>query len=168
MVSFTALILRFEKKGEKSGWTYIDVPADIAQQLVPRNKKSFRVKGFLDQFAISGVALMPVGEGDFIMAINGEMRKEIRKREGAMLNVSLELDLDYKVDTPPELEEYFEEDAEALVYFNSLAKSHRDYFIKWINNAKTQPTREKRIIATANAMSKKMDYGQMIRSLRVS
>ncbi len=104
MVSFTVLLFRFEKKGEKSGWTYIDVPADIAQQLIPRNKKSFRVKGFLDQFAISGVALMPVGEGDFIMAINGEMRKSIRKREGAMLNVSLELDLDYKVDTPPELE----------------------------------------------------------------
>jgi uncharacterized protein YdeI (YjbR/CyaY-like superfamily) len=47
-----------------------------------------------------------------------------------------------------------------------LAKSHREYFIKWINGAKTNETRAKRIIHTVNAMLRKWDYGQMIRAMR--
>lgn len=43
-VQFIATIHRFESKGEKTGWTYIEIPVDIAQQLKPGNKKSFRVK----------------------------------------------------------------------------------------------------------------------------
>lgn len=165
-VIYTTVILKFAEQGEKTGWTYIDVPADVAQQLIPGNKKSFRVKGFLDEFPINGMALLPMGEGNFIMALKADIRKGIRKTEGAMVKVSLQVDHDYSVQTPPELLEYFEDDTEAADYFNGLAKSHRDYFIKWIDSAKTPATREKRIVSTANAMTQKMDYGQMIRAQR--
>jgi hypothetical protein len=47
MVQFTAIIKRFGQQGEKTGWTYIEVPAAMAEQLVPGNRKSFRVKGKL-------------------------------------------------------------------------------------------------------------------------
>jgi len=30
MVSFKALLLKFDKKGEKTGWTYFEIPAHIA------------------------------------------------------------------------------------------------------------------------------------------
>ena len=69
MVEFTTIILQFAEQGEKTGWTYIEIPADIAQQLSPGNKKSFRVRGMLDGFAVAGMALMPMGEGNFIMAL---------------------------------------------------------------------------------------------------
>ena len=167
MVSYSTVILKFADNGEKTGWTYIEVPSHIAQELVPGNKKSFRVRGTLDLCPIEGVALMPMGEGNFIMAINAEMRKCIRKSEGAMLQVSLEVHVNYFLPVPDELMEYFESDPEAEEYFNSLAKSHREYFIKWIDSAKTAATREKRIVNTANAMARKMDYGQMIRSMRL-
>ena len=39
-----------------------------------------------------GIALLPMGEGDFIMALNAETRKKIRKRKGSALNVQLHLD----------------------------------------------------------------------------
>ena len=42
MVKFTTSILKFKEQGEKTGWTYIDVPAKIAEQLKPNNKKSFQ------------------------------------------------------------------------------------------------------------------------------
>ena len=35
MVQFTTTIHKFEKQGEKTGWTYVEIPADIAGQLVP-------------------------------------------------------------------------------------------------------------------------------------
>lgn len=168
MVEFNTIILKFDNKGEKTGWTYIDISADIAQQLMPGNKKSFRVKGFLDQFPIQGVAVLPMGEGDFIMALNADMRKGVKKKEGAMLQVKLEVDHHYVVVPPPELMECLEDDPPAMDFFNSLGRSHRDYFIKWIDSAKTAPTREKRIINTVNAMSRKQGYPEMIRSLKNS
>ena len=85
MIQITATIHRFEKQGEKTGWSYIEIPADLAQELVPGNKKSFRVKGMLDQFKISGVSLIPMGDGNFIMPINAAMRKGTGKRKGMKL-----------------------------------------------------------------------------------
>ncbi|RZA02932.1 MAG: DUF1905 domain-containing protein [Sphingobacteriaceae bacterium] len=166
MVQFNAVILQFGEMGEKTGWRYIEVSAEIAQQLKPGNKKSFRVRGKVDNYQLNGFALMPMGEGKFIMPLKAEIRKAIRKDAGAMISISLEEDVDYKVEIPEDLKECFEFDPEAGEFFNSLAKSHRDYFIKWIESAKTSETRNKRIVNTVNAMLRKWDYGTMIRAMR--
>ena len=92
MVQFTTTILQFAAQGEKTGWTYISIPAKIAQQLKPDNKKSFRVKGLLDNYNIRGIALLPMGGGDFIMPLNATMRKATGKRKGDSIKVKLEAD----------------------------------------------------------------------------
>ncbi|HEY0245760.1 MAG TPA: YdeI/OmpD-associated family protein [Mucilaginibacter sp.] len=167
MVTFSALILQFADQGEKTGWSYITIPADIAQQLKPGNKKSFRVRGLLDGFAVKGMALMPMGGGSFIMALKAEVRKGIHKNAGAMLQVRIEEDTNYKIEIPDDLKECFDfEEPEASEFFNSLAKSHREYFIKWIDSAKTNETRAKRIINTVNAMLRKWSYSEMIRAMK--
>jgi hypothetical protein len=166
MIEFNTIILQFAEQGEKTGWSYIDVPADLAQQLKPGNKKSFRVRGMLDGFAVKGMALMPMGEGNFIMALKAEVRKGIHKNAGAMLHVSIEEDTEYKVEVPDDLQECFGFEPEALDFFNSLPKSHRDYFIKWIDGAKTNETRAKRIVNTVNAMLRKLGYAEMLRAMK--
>ena len=166
MVEFNTLILQFADQGEKTGWTYIDIPVDIAQQLKPGNKKSFRVKGMLDGFAVSGMALMPMGEGNFIMALKAEVRKGIHKNAGAMLQVKLEEDKDYKIEIPGDLQECFDFEPEAVDFFYTLPKSHREYFIKWINEARTAETRNKRIVNTVNAMLRKWPFNVMLREMR--
>jgi hypothetical protein len=166
MVEFNAIILQFNEQGEKTGWSYIEIPADLAQQMKPGNKKSFRVKGMLDALAVSGMALMPMGEGNFIMALKAEIRKSLHKNAGAMLQVKLEEDKDFKVEMPDDMKECFDFEPEAFEFFNTLAKSHRDYFVKWIESAKTQETRAKRIVNTINAMLRRWDYGKMIREMR--
>ncbi len=92
MHAFTALLQRFDEKGEKTGWTYIEIPIDISEALKPGQKKSFRVKGKLDNYPIEHVALVPMGDGQFIMAINATMRRGIRKEEGASVQVAIEVD----------------------------------------------------------------------------
>jgi hypothetical protein len=166
MVEFTTIILQFNEQGEKTGWTYIEIPADIAQQMKPGNKKSFRVRGILDAFPVQGMALMPMGEGNFIMALKAEVRKGIHKNAGAMLQVRLEEDKDFKVEMPTDLQECFDFEPEAFEFYNSLAKSHREYFIKWIDSAKTNETRAKRIVNTVNAMLRKWSYNVMIQEMR--
>lgn len=162
MIQFTTSILKFGRQGEKTGWTYIVIPADLAQQLMPGNKKSFRVKGRLDDYSIKGIALLPMGGGDFIMALNAEMRRGIRKKQGAMLNVKLQVD-----HKPLELSADFmaclEDEPEALAFFKSLAKGHQNYFSKWIESAKTEQTKTKRIALAVDALSKQFDFGTMLR-----
>ncbi|HEY5325572.1 MAG TPA: YdeI/OmpD-associated family protein [Mucilaginibacter sp.] len=166
MIAFNTIILQFAEQGEKTGWSYIEIPADIAQQLKPNTKTSFRVRGMLDGFAVKGMALMPMGGGNFIMALKAEVRKGIHKNAGGMLHVCIEEDTGYKVEVPDDLQECFDFEPEAFDFFNSLPKSHRDYFIKWINSAKTNETRAKRIINTVNAILRKWNYGQMMRAMK--
>ena len=44
MVSYTTTILKFDKQGEKTGWTYIVIPADVAQSIHPGIKKIISCK----------------------------------------------------------------------------------------------------------------------------
>lgn len=165
MVKFTVTIKRFDKQGEKTGWTYIEIPAVIAQQLNSENKKSFRVKGFLDEYSFSGISLLPLGSGDFIMALNATIRKCIGKGKGAFLEVKMEADRS-PVLLSQELLECLSDEPKALVYFNKLPKSHQNYFSKWIESAKTEATKAKRIAQTVTACLRSEDYGEMIRSLK--
>lgn len=165
MVQFTATIKRFGQQGEKTGWTYIDVSAAIAEKLKPGNKKGFRVKGKLDEYSFSMIALLPMGGGDFIMTLNAATRKGIQKQKGATVFVKMEVD-NNAIKPPEELMECLQDEPEALVYFNSLTKGHQNYFINWINSAKTDATKAKRIAAILNALNKHWDYGQMIRALK--
>lgn len=165
MVKFSTTILKFDSQGEKTGWTYITIPAKIAKQLNPGIKKSFRVKGKLDEFIIEKVALMPMGEGDFIMAVNAAMRKGIRKQKGATLKIELEVDKS-PILPPSELIDCMADEPEALKYYNSLPQGHRNYFTKWIDSAKTDTTKAKRIALVIKTMLRKMDFGAMLREER--
>jgi hypothetical protein len=164
-VQFTTTIRQFGEQGEKTGWTHIIIPADIAQQLMPGNKKSFRVKGLLDDYRIEGVALLPMGRGDFVMALNAAMRKGIKKKKGAMLNVRLQVDTK-PVEPPADFIECLRDEPKAFEFFYTLPKGHQNYFGKWIESAKTEQTKTKRIARAVNALSKKYGFGEMVRSLK--
>lgn len=165
MVKFKSAIRKFDKKGEKTGWTYIDIPADIAQQIFPGNKKSFRVKGKLDNYSIEKTALLPMGNGDFILPMNSKLRKGTGKKLGATLLIELELDKK-PLTIDPDLIECLSDEPEAKDFFQSLPTSHKNYFSKWIESAKTDVTKAKRIAQTVNALYKKRGFAEMIRGLK--
>ncbi len=162
MVKFSAKLLQFDEQGEKTGWTYLAVPEDIAQQLKPDNKKSFRVKGRLDNFKIDSTALMPMGDGSFIMPFNAVMRKGTGKRKGATVIAILEVD-----NAPFKMNEDFmmclNDEPAALKHFNSLPGSHRNYFSKWVDTTKTEQTKTKRIAMAVSALARTMGFSEMLR-----
>jgi Domain of unknown function (DUF1905)/Bacteriocin-protection, YdeI or OmpD-Associated len=165
MIQFTATLLKFGNKGEKTGWTYLTISAEQAAELKADTKQSFRVKGQLDNYSIQSVALLPMGDGDFIMPVNAQMRKGIRKKEGSTVEVKLEIDT-----APLPLSSDFlaclEEDRKAHDFFETLSKSHQNYFSKWIESAKTAETKAKRIEQAIKGLSMQMGYGPMIRHFK--
>jgi hypothetical protein len=165
MFSFKSIIQKFANKSEKTGWTYIDIPQDVILKLKLKNKKEFRIKGVMDDVAFERLAVYPIGEGNFIIAINAELRKKLGKKEGAMLSVKFELDKSEALQSQ-ELLDCLKDDKIALKQFNSLLLSHQNYFHRYIYTAKGADTKAGRIVNTINAMHQKMNFGEMIRSLK--
>jgi len=162
VIKFKTTIVKFGAQGEKTGWTYIVIPADVAEKLCPGNRKGFRTKGKLDNYSFSGKSLIPLGKGEFIFTIDAKIRKAIGKRAGAMVNVQIAIDkTEYKMN--PEFIACLEEEPEALEYFNTLPGSHQRYFSKWIESAKTEETKAKRIAQSINAFLRKQGFPEMLR-----
>jgi hypothetical protein len=164
MVNLKAEIERFSKNGEKTGWSYVFIPQDVADQIKSNSRIGFRVRGFIDQIAISGMSVMPVKDEGFILPLNKPLRKALKKEEGALIELNLEFDVDFKIEMPDDLEICLAQEEGLLEHFLSIPKSHQNYFINWLNTAKTEPTRTKRIVMIVNAMYHKQDFGLMIRS----
>ncbi len=167
MVKFNATIHQFKEQGEKTGWTYIEVPIDIAEQLKPGNKKSFRVKGKLDTFAIKAVALLPMGGGKFILPLNAAMRKGTLKKKGSMLQVHLSVD-DKPLEPPPGFFECLEDEPSAKLFYDQLKPSHRNYFIKWMGGVKGEAAVAKRMATVITALCHGQDAVAMFQSLKAN
>ena len=163
MISFEVLIEKFHDKGEKTGWTYIYIPENLALQIKPGTRTSYRVKGSLDNVRIGGMAMVPMGAGDYIIALKAELRRKLRKKEGDLIRVSLEEDKEFQIPMPPELEEALNDQPHLIENFLKQPRSHQHYYFNWINSAKTDPTRAKRIAMAVDAMDRGYDFGQMIR-----
>lgn len=163
MIQYKTVIKKFDEQGEKTGWSFIEIPQKEAEKLKPGYKKSYRVKGFLDNHKIEKTSLLPMGGGNFIIPINASIRKSLGKHKGAMVLVKLETD-----DRPLQINEAFlqclADEPAALKYFNSLPGSHRNYFSKWIESAKSEATKSGRIARAVTALSRKWGYPEMIRA----
>jgi hypothetical protein len=163
MVTFSALIQKFDKQGEKTGWTYFVISAERAEALHPGVKTSYRVKGKLDEYWIEQIAILPMGDGSFILPLNAGIRKHIKKSKGDLLAVQLEVD-ERALQLDADFMECLNDEPVALDYFRSLATGHRNYFSKWIQSAKTEATKAKRIAMAVTALAKGMGFPEMLRA----
>lgn len=166
MIYLKTEIEKYESNGEKTGWSYVFIPQEIADQIKPNSRRGFRVKGFLDELAVNGLSATPVKNDGFIIPLNKNLRKALRKEEGAVIELRLEFDANFKIEMPEILEVCLAQEEGLLAYFLSLPKSHQNYFINWLNTAKTEPTLTKRLVMLVNAMVLKQDFGAMIRANR--
>lgn len=165
MVTFTALIQRDDRSPDKAGWSYIVIPLAQAKKLNPGSRLGFRIKGSIDSYTLTKTAVLPMGDGTFMLPVNGTMRKAIGKRHGDKVKLTIEADL-RELELSKDLMSSLKDDPEALKHFKSLTKSHQQYFSKWIESAKTATTKTKRIVMSVVALSQKKGYGQMIRESR--
>lgn len=165
MITFTATLSKYDKNGEKSGWTFIEISAQQAGKINPGVKVGYRIKGSIDQYAFEKVAIMPVGEGRFIMPINAIMRKALGKKRGDKVKVQMALD-ERKIPLSSDLMKCLKGEPIALTFFKGLPKSHQNWFSKWVESAKTMQTKTKRITQILIACSKEQGFSEMMRENR--
>ena len=165
MISFKAELQKFYAMGEKTGWTYIQVPAKLAQKLNPDSKRSFRIKGSIDAHPIKCVALVPMGEGNYIMPVNASMRKAIKKIHGASVEMKMERD-ESEIKLSPSMLACLKDVPSAFTYFKGLPLSHQHWFSNWVNAAKTEPTKVKRIATIVRACEQLLSFPEMMKAYR--
>ncbi len=142
--------------------TYVFVDAKMAHKLNPGVKRSYRVKGKIDAVSVSQLALIPMGEGDFIIPLNAELRRKLKKVKGEKVKLSFELDSSEFM-LSSDFMECLKEEPKSHEFFGSLTHGHQNYFSKWIDSAKTIETKSKRIAQAMEGLKLKMGYPEMIR-----
>lgn len=171
MITFNTTLKKFGQKGDKTRWTYIDIPDDVTNALKPDQKTTFRVKGTLDNYPIRLVALLPMKREDgsgtgFIMPINALMRRGLSSAgEGKSIRVSLVVD-DSPMPVSSDLLQCLQDEPAAQTYFDTLSQSHQRYFSNWIEEAKTPVTKDDRIAKAIRGLGMGMTFGEMIRHFK--
>lgn len=147
LVSKVVLLEKFPGKG---GWTYCRLP-----EIKPNRKNPFgwlRVKGTIDQFELQAYHLMPMGNGELFLPVRAEIRRQIRKKSGDFVNVTLFYDHE-PLPVPEDLGNCLKDEPQTAKKFDLLTTTQKDAAIRHINNAKSQNTRESRIAALLNQLS---------------
>jgi len=162
MVRFTAIIDRYDAHADKTGWTFIIIPAVIAQKINKGVKKGYRIKGQLDKYLIKGVSIMPVGGGDFMLPINKEMRSALKKRKGESIQLQVELDPEEKK-ISEELLDCLKDDPFILKKFQSMPASQQRYYSTWVETAKTEATKAKRIAKVMIGLTQGLSFGETMK-----
>jgi len=132
-------------------WTMAAATVDTKK--IFETKGYIRVKGTIDGVPFKGNSLMPRKDGSHIMAINGKLRKAIRKQAGDEVLIIMEKDHDEK-EIPAELKEAFEASSEAKQMFDSFTYSNKKYVINHIAEAISQATKDKRAVESILRLEK--------------
>ena len=133
---------QLERFPGKGGW--------VALPEIKKNKEAafglVKVKGVIDGYEISGVSLMPFGNGNLILAVKAKIRKAIGKEEGDCVHIRL-----YKDDSVFQIPDDFKErliDEGLLEIFKSYKQWEQKMCIQYIFSAKRQETIKERITKT--------------------
>ena len=161
MIHFTAIVKKFGEKGEKTGWTYFDINKKLAIEIKPDIKKSFRVKGNINNILLEKSSLYPMGDGNFIFAINSEFKRKLKITTGDLIKVEIEFD-ERQAELPEAFVECLEEDVALKNYFYGLTKTHQSNYKHYMLGAKSENAKAKKIAQVLQALSLKMTPKEMI------
>jgi hypothetical protein len=138
--------MRFEGRVRKVGaWYVVDVPAAVSRAIGKRGHVP--IIGTVDGVEVRQ-SLMPLQKGKHSLTLKKAIRDRLGLSAGARVTVTFELDDAPPVDPiPPDLA-FALRDEDALAAFEKMSRSQRNALLRWIEEAATEATREKRIAKT--------------------
>lgn len=139
--------IKFKTTIEPMGPAAAVVLTDEQVAEVGEGKKAFPVKATINGFTWSGRVSRMGGKN--LLGMSKERREGAGVEAGDKAEVSIELDLSERtVETPPALAAAFKKDKAAKKIYDGLAFTHRKEFARWVEEAKKEETRERRVTKT--------------------
>ncbi|KAA0217307.1 MAG: DUF1905 domain-containing protein [Leptolyngbya sp. PLA3] len=135
--SFTATI-----QSAGSGGAYVEIPFGVEEAFGSRRPK---VSVTFDGQPYRGTAVR-MGSECHMIPILKAIRERIGKQPGDTVKVTIELDTQPRVITPPkDFDAAMKAEPVAAVFWKTLSYTHQREYVQWIEDAKKPETRERRI-----------------------
>jgi hypothetical protein len=145
-VTFMTTIMKSQSKNA----TGIPVPPEVMTAL--GNQKKYSVVVSLNGFTYRSTVSFYSGE--FLLPLSAAHREAAGVGAGEQVEVTLELDLEPRtVEVPDDLRIALSAQTGANEAFDALSYSKRKEFVRQVNDAKTQETRDRRISGIVTKMS---------------
>ena len=133
------------------GGAFVEIPFDVERTFGSKRPK---VKAMIEGVPYRGLLTRMGGPGHMLIILKG-IREQIGRTFGDEIKVSVELDVDERVVTvPAELKRAFKENPKAKAAFEKLSYTHQREYVNWINEAKKEETRARRIAKTMEMLVK--------------
>ena len=162
---FTAIL---EKSTNKLWGSHLRVPQPVAEKLVRGGSR--RVLRTLNGSEAHQCALLPYGEGTFVLSVNRKWCEVLHLEIGSPVKVSLQPDESkYGLPMPAELKELFRQDREGNRLFHSLTQGRQRTLLYIIGSARDSQARAWRasiIIRHLRGNGGKIQYRQLSLALK--
>jgi hypothetical protein len=124
------------------GGAFVIVPFDVEKAF---GKKRVKVNATINGVPYRG-SLVRYGGPDHMLAVLKEIREKIGKTFGDEIEVTVEEDSEPReVEIPRDLRLALQGDPAAQAFFSQLAFTHQKEYVRWIEEAKREQTRQDRI-----------------------
>lgn len=151
---------------------YVDVPNDVACELAkelkgePRHAKYVPVVAQVNGCAVR-TTLLPAGGGRYRMQFNGELRKASRADVGDLVSVELSPDRQSReIPVPPDLTAALKQHPMARKAFEKAPPGYRRQILKWMDAAKSDVARTRRIEVVMDRMLERALLGSVKRTAK--
>jgi len=133
------------------GGAFVKVPFDVERIFGSKRPK---VKAMIEGVPYRGL-LTRMGTEHHLLIILKGIREQIGKTFGDEIKVSVELDVEERaIAIPAELKRAFSSNKVAKAAFEKLSYTHQKEYVTWIEEAKKDETRTRRISQTVEMLTK--------------
>ena len=138
--TFTAVI-----QNAGGGGAFVEVPFDVETAFGSKRPK---VKAMIEGVPYRGI-LTRMGTECHLLIILKDIREQIGKTFGDEIKITVEPDTEPRViEIPKDLMKELKKDKDAKAFYDKLSYTHQREYVNWINEAKREETRQRRIVKT--------------------
>jgi uncharacterized protein YdeI (YjbR/CyaY-like superfamily) len=116
--------------------------------------KKPKIKALIEGIPYRGTLVRMGSEHHMLIILKG-IREQAGKTFGDEVKVTVELDdAPRVVEIPKDLLKELKKDGEAKAFFDKLSYTHQKEYVKWIEEAKKEETRQNRVLKTIEMLKK--------------
>jgi hypothetical protein len=142
---------------------YVDVPEEavsaLKKEVGKATAKYIPVLATVNGRSVQ-TTLLPAGGGKYRMQFNATLRKAAGADAGDVVSVTISLDrASREIAVPADLQAALKKHSKARKGFESLPPGHRRQYLRWMNEAKSEAARSKRIEIVIDRMLERAILG---------